>query len=141
MHILDEAKIIGTILKINVHNSAIIVLLIQVKIKTCCTSGFWKNRRKRAFLFFIFYWKTDLNTCIWHYILSIQWQNDIWEKKKDAFFICLFWEIGPSTDFQNSRICFNFWNIFYNELELKVYKMKRNLKILQTRRRAGRETC
>ena len=43
----------------------------QVKIKTGFTSGFWKNRRKRPFLFSIFYWKTGLNTCICHHILYL----------------------------------------------------------------------
>ena len=55
----------------------------------------WKNRRKWAFLIYIFPWKTDLNTCIWHHILTsvTEWYL---RKKEEAFFICLFWEIGPS---------------------------------------------
>ena len=44
-------------------------VLGQVKLKTYFTSGFWKNRRKRAFLFSIFYSKENV---FWHHILSIQ---------------------------------------------------------------------
>ena len=120
----------------------------QVKNKTCFSSGFLKNRMRRGFLFYIFYWKNSFKYLYYtiYFVISACQKNN-WKRGR-GLFIFLFWVVDPSRNHKNStemllihlqgcKMSFIVWNIFENTLQMKDYKIKKKLNHLKKREREG----